>query len=88
MREVSAKLGGEPVRPHDLRRTFGSMVTALGHGRQAMDRILNHADHSVGSIYDRHAYAREDQHIMESVAVKFISLVEGRKTDNVVSIRS
>src|SRR5262249_32572548 len=49
MRAVSSKLGGESARPHDLRRTFGSTVTGLGHGRQAMDRILNHADHSVGS---------------------------------------
>jgi integrase len=78
MREISAKLGGEPLRPHDLRRTFGSRVTGLGFGRQAMDRILNHADNSVGSIYDRHSYAKEDRHIMESVGSRIMALVEGR----------
>jgi integrase len=90
MREVSAKLGGAPLRPHDLRRTFGSTVTALGFGRQAMDRILNHADHSIGSIYDRHAYAREDRHIMETVASRIMALVAGRggAADNVVPLRS
>jgi integrase len=79
MREICKTLKIEPsVTPHDLRRTFGSMVTALGKGRQAMDRILNHADSSVGSIYDRHSYAVEDQQIMESVTARILALVEGR----------
>src|SRR5262249_10569815 len=54
----------DPVRPHDLRRTFGTLVTRLGFGRAAMDRLLNHADGSVGSIYDRHGYADEDRAIV------------------------
>jgi hypothetical protein len=53
------------------------MVTGSGFGRQAMDRILNHADHTVGSIYDRHGYANEDRHIMNAVAAKIMALVEG-----------
>jgi hypothetical protein len=72
------------VKPHDLRRTFGSTVTALGFGRDAMDRILNHRQRSVSSIYDRHGYGREDQHIMESVGAHIMSLVNGAPTSNVV----
>jgi integrase len=87
MRAISKKLGIEPVRPHDLRRTFGSMVTGCGFGRQAMDRILNHADHSTGSVYDRHSYAQEDRAIMETVAAKIMALVEGRAADNVVTLQ-
>jgi integrase len=88
MRAISGKLGVEPARPHDLRRTFGSTVTALGFGRQAMDRILNHADNSVGSIYDRHAYSTEDKRIMETVAMHVIELAEGRRAaTNVIAIR-
>ena len=35
-------LGIERATPHDLRRTNGSTVTALGFGRNAMSRILDH----------------------------------------------
>jgi integrase len=85
--ELAVGLGAEPARPHDLRRTFGSMVTAAGFGRQAMDRILNHADHSVGSVYDRHSYVAEDRAIMETIADKILALIEGRAADNVVALR-
>jgi integrase len=86
MGSICRKLGVEPkVTPHDLRRTFGSLVTGCGFGRQAMDRILNHADRSIGSIYDRYGYAAEDQRIMETVANKIVALAEGRASDNVVT---
>jgi integrase len=78
MREVSGKLGIEALRPHDLRRSCASMIASLGFGRQAIDRILNHSDRSVGAIYDRYSYAKEDQQIMQTVAAKIIDLVEGR----------
>ena len=64
----------EKITPHDLRRTFGSTVTRLGFGRQAMDRLLNHTDRTVGSIYDRYSYADEDRQIMEAVAKFFMGL--------------
>jgi integrase len=79
MRTICAKLGiapGNKITPHDLRRTFGTQVTGLGFPRSAMDRILNHRDNSVGSIYDRHSYAKEDQRIMEAVAARIMQLIE------------
>jgi integrase len=79
MRAVCAQLGvTEKVTPHDLRRTFLSQVTALGFGRDAMDRIANHKQHAVTDVYDRHGYAVEDQHIMETVAGEIVRLAEGR----------
>ncbi len=78
MRDLIAKLGIELVTPHDLRRTFASTVAALGFGRQAIDRILNHADRSIAGVYDRHTYAKEDTVIVEAVAAKITALVEGR----------
>ena len=43
MRDVCRRLGiAEKVTPHDLRRTHGSTITALGFGRDAMKRIQNH----------------------------------------------
>jgi len=77
MRNICRKLGIERITPHDLRRSFGSTVTALAHGREAMDRILNHKSHGVGAIYDRYSYATEDQRIMETVATHLLALAQG-----------
>ena len=86
MRDIVSKLAIEPVTPHDLRRTFASTVASLGFGRQAIDRLLNHADNSIASVYDRHSYAKEDEQIMQAVAAKLIGLVEGRDDAKVVSL--
>jgi integrase len=85
MRKICLDTGIAGVRPHDLRRTFGTTVTGLGLGRPTMDRLLNHADHSIGSVYDQHAYRREDQAAWERVAGHIMSLVDDRvAADNVV----
>ena len=44
MRDICKKLGVERATPHDLRRTHGSTITALGFGRDAMNRIQNHKE--------------------------------------------
>jgi integrase len=89
MRAISKKLGIEPVRPHDLRRTFGTLVTSLHFGRDAMNRILNHSNgDDVGDVYDRHGYHDDDKRVMETVAAKIMALVEGRAAaDNVVTLQ-
>jgi integrase len=80
MRTICKSLGIERATPHDLRRTFGTIITKLKFGRDAMNRILNHSnDDDVGDVYDRHGYADEDKHIMETVAAKIVALVEGRE---------
>jgi integrase len=84
MRNICHKLRIERATPHDLRRTFGSTVTALGFGRDAMDRILNHKSGGVSAIYDRYSYESEDQRIMEAVASKIMTLVHGVAPSNVV----
>ena len=84
MRNICKTIGCDRATPHDLRRTFGSRLTALGFGRQAMDRILNHADRGVGSVYDRHSYATEDRRIMEAISRHIAQIVSGREGDNVV----
>ena len=78
MRAICAGLDvADKVTPHDLRRTFGSTVTGLGLGRQCMDRLLNHADHSIGSVYDRHQYRREDQAAWERVGAHIAAIATG-----------
>jgi integrase len=60
-REACALAGiDEKVTPHDLRRTHGSLITALGFGRDAMNRIQNHKEGGIADVYDRHHYAEEN----------------------------
>jgi integrase len=43
LRDICSKLGvAHKATPHDLRRTHGTTITALGFGRDAMNRIQNH----------------------------------------------
>jgi hypothetical protein len=85
MREICARLGiAERVRPHDLRRTFSSKVTALGFGRDAMNRVTNHKDGGIADVYDRHKYAEENKKIMETVARHIVGIAEG----NVIKLRT
>jgi integrase len=85
MRDICAALGvNEKVTPHDLRRTFSSKVTALGFGRDAMNRVTNHKEGGIADVYDRHEYADENKRVMEAVAARIMMLVEGRQADNVI----
>jgi integrase len=88
MRTICTKLKIEPpARPHDLRRTHGSTITAMGFGRDCMNRIQNHREGGVTDTYDRHGYADENKRVMESVASRIVSLATGRAADNVVTLQ-
>jgi integrase len=78
MRTACSKLGAERATPHDLRRTFSTTVTGLGFGRDALNRVTNHREGGIASVYDRHGYAEENKRVMEAVAAKIIALAEGR----------
>ena len=54
MRKVCTKLGAERATPHDLRRTHGTTIAALGFGREAMNSLQNHVEGGIASVYDRH----------------------------------
>jgi integrase len=85
MRTVSTALGVDRATPHDLRRTHGTLITGLGFGRDAMNRIQNHKEGGIASVYDRHQYADENKRVMEAVAAKIMSSVTGTDTDNVIT---
>jgi integrase len=88
MRDICKKLDVERATPHDLRRTFSTTVTGLGFGRDALNRVTNHKEGGIASVYDRHAYADENKRIMEAVAAKIMGLVEGRPEEsNVVALK-
>ena len=75
--------------PHDLRRSHGTTITSLGFGRDAMNRIQNHVEGGIASVYDRHQYAAENKKIMEAVAARIMALVNGEiDATNVVEFRA
>jgi integrase len=85
MRDICTKLGvNEKVTPHDLRRTFSTKVTALGFGRDALNRVTNHKEGGIATVYDRHGYADENERIMNVVAAHILALAEGKPKSNVV----
>ena len=89
MRDICKALNVPSARPHDLRRTHGTTITGLGFGRPAMDRIQNHVQGGISSVYDRYEYAEENKRIMEAVAAKLLALAEGTSAPtNVVALRS
>src|SRR5262249_56353618 len=77
MRAVCSQLGVERATPHGLRRTHGSTITALGFGRDAMNRVQNHIEGGIATVYDRHAYAEENRRVMEAVAGKILAHATG-----------
>jgi integrase len=84
MQLVCEALKAERATPHDLRRTHGTLIASLGFGRDAMNRIQNHKEGGIASVYDRHSYAEENKKIMEAVAARIMQLVEG-VPDNVIA---
>jgi hypothetical protein len=42
-----------------------------------MNRVTNHKEGGIASVYDRHGYADENKRIMEAVANHIMLLVEG-----------
>jgi integrase len=87
MRDACKQLKAERATPHDLRRTFSSKVTALGFGRDAMNRVTNHREGGITDVYDRHDYAPENMHVMTSVAAHILALAEGRPTGKVLPFK-
>ena len=44
-----------------------------------MNRIQNHKEGGIGSIYDRYSYAEENRRVQEAVAERIMSMVERPK---------
>lgn len=87
MKPICAELElKEKATPHDLRRTHGTKITALNFGRDAMNRIQNHREGGIASVYDRHGYSDENKKIMETVAIHILHLIEPQ-VSNVVDMK-
>jgi integrase len=65
---------------HDLRRTAASHMASLGVSRSTLGQILNHADRSVTSVYDRYSYDAEKRAALELWAGHLRVCVEANPT--------
>jgi integrase len=81
------RIGLSNLRPHDLRRTGASLMTAIGIPRLVVSKILNHADREITGVYDRHTYDPEKRHALEAWAAHLEGILSGKpKADNVVML--
>jgi integrase len=87
MQAICTELGVERATPHDLRRTFSTTVTALGFGRDGMNRVTNHREGGIADVYDQHQYSAENQRIMTAVADRIMSLVENGSPNNILTFK-
>jgi integrase len=85
MRAICTTLQVERATPHDLRRTHGTTIAALGFGRDCMNRIQNHREGGIADTYDRHQYADENKRVMEATAAKIMSLATDATSSNVIA---
>ncbi len=60
---------------HDLRRTASTGMAALGVSQEVIDRVLNHAQKGLSSVYNRHLYVSEKRQALAAWADYVSSLV-------------
>ena len=77
----------ERATPHDLRRTHGSTITALGFGRDAMNRIQNHKEGGIAAFTTGTATPRRPSASWRRWRRSIMALAEERLDEKVVPIR-
>ena len=68
-----------------MRRTAASHVSALGTPRFVVERLLNHTDRSVSSIYDRYEHSKEKRQALEKWDRRLLKILSG-ETAKVVEL--
>lgn len=87
LRRRVAEIAGEEADPrpwtiHDLRRTFRTMLAALGVPPGIAERCLGHTApeaRGVGGVYDRHSYAAERMAAAEALGRRVREIVTGER---------
>jgi integrase len=86
--ERACKAAGivDPIKPHDLRRTWATRCAGAGYSNEQIDRLLNHITaKKVTRTYNRHSYRVENAKVWTEVANIIMSVIEGKSAD-VVSL--
>jgi integrase len=72
----------DPIKPHDLRRTWATRCAGAGYSNEQMDRLLNHIRvKKVTRTYNRHQYRIENAAIWTKVASTIMGVIEGKGAD-------
>jgi integrase len=81
MRRICKQLSvRDAIRPHDLRRSFLSMITTLGFDRHLMNVIANHVTKETTDVYDRAKYRNRAKEAAEAAAERIMALARGQVT--------
>ncbi|HXT71861.1 MAG TPA: tyrosine-type recombinase/integrase [Vicinamibacterales bacterium] len=77
---------GVTFRPHDIRRTVSTELTAAGAHRIVLKKILNHVDQDVTGTYDRYPYAKEMRFALEGWSRRLQDILAGKEdaSENVI----
>jgi integrase len=67
---------------HDLRRSAATYMTSSGTPRLVVQKVLNHSEKGVTSVYDRASYDLEKRQALDRWAVVLAAIIE--KKDNVL----
>ena len=79
------RVSGIDFVPHDLRRTAASHMAGMGIGRLTIGKILNHADPSITSVYDRHSYDNEKRAALKAWECRLDEIITGKARANNVA---
>ena len=63
------------IRPHDLRRTAATRLSAAGVGRPTIKALLNHVDPGVTAIYDRASHDVPKREALDKWAVMLAGIL-------------
>jgi integrase len=78
--ETACKAAGitDPIKPHDLRRTWATRAAGAGFSNEQIDRCLNHITaKKVQRTYNRHQYRLENAACWTKVANAITSVING-----------
>ena len=79
IQRIRAASGIEDFNGHDLRRTAASMMASMGVPRLVIQKILNHVETGITSVYDRHSYDAEKKDALDRWAKRLTRLVSNLK---------
>ena len=70
--------GIDPVRPHDLRRTFRTALARIGIAPHIAERCINHADaNPLDAVYNAHDYRPQMVEAWDRVGTHIAALRQG-----------
>jgi integrase len=78
MAERTKDSGGKRLRPHDLRRTFRTMLSRIGVAPHIAELCMNHQEtETMRRVYDGHDYAGEMAQAWDKVGAHIAALRKG-----------